>query len=85
VVGEVATTAPEHGPVLAEQVDLFAGEFETYLTPSDDVSGRHLALGLLALMYGGLTLARAVRGTPLSDEIIRACRSFGKTATRERG
>jgi hypothetical protein len=28
-------------------------------------------------MYGGLSLARAVKGTPLSDEILRACRMAG--------
>ena len=37
-----------------------------------------MALGLVALMYGGLSLARAVRGTPLSDEILKACRAVGK-------
>jgi TetR/AcrR family transcriptional repressor of nem operon len=35
---------------------------------------------MVALMYGGLTLARAVRGSELSDEILRACRAFGRLA-----
>ena len=37
---------------------------------------------LLALMIGGLSLARALRGTDLSDEVIRACRTLGAAAAR---
>lgn len=80
VIGEVATTAPEHAKVLAEQVDAFAHELNALLPTSDELSRRHLAIGLFALMYGGLGLARALRGTDLSDEIIKACRAFGRFA-----
>jgi TetR/AcrR family transcriptional repressor of nem operon len=41
---------------------------------------RHRALALVALMYGGLGLARALAGTPLSDEILKACRDFARQA-----
>lgn len=82
VVGEVATTAREHADVLGEQLDAFATELEPYLPVTDKLSSRHLALAMLALMYGGLSLARAVRGSELSDEIIRACRAFGRLAAR---
>jgi hypothetical protein len=34
-------------------------------------------------MYGGLSLARAMRGTPLSDDILKACRDFAREAFRE--
>lgn len=77
VVGEVATTAHEHGPVLAEQLDAMARELELHLPEERALSRRYLALGLVALMVGGLSLARAVRGTPLSDEILKACRAMG--------
>lgn len=80
VIGEVATTAPEHGEVLAEQVDAFASELEQLLPALSDLPKRHLAIGLFALMYGGLGLARATRGTDLSDEVIKACRAFGRFA-----
>ena len=43
---------------------------------------RALALGLVALMYGGLSLARTLRGTALSDEVIRARRALGVAAAR---
>ncbi len=82
VVGEVATTAGEHRDVLAEQVEAFAGELQGYLRTNDVLQRRHLALGLLALMYGGISFARALRGTPLSDEMIRACRAFGRIVVR---
>ena len=82
VVGEIATTAGEHRDVLAEQVEAFAGELQGYLRTNDVLQRRHLALGLLALMYGGISLARALRGTPLSDDMIRACRAFGRIVVR---
>jgi TetR/AcrR family transcriptional regulator, transcriptional repressor for nem operon len=80
VVGEVATTAPEHRKVLAEQVETFAEELQRLLPRSDRLAPRHLAIGLLALMVGGLGLARALRGSALSDEVIKACRGFGRVA-----
>jgi TetR/AcrR family transcriptional regulator, transcriptional repressor for nem operon len=82
VVGEVATTAPEHREVLGEQVDAFARELQALLPRGDRLAPRQLAIGLLALMVGGLGLARALRGSPLSDEVIKACRAFGRVALR---
>lgn len=41
---------------------------------------RQRALALVALMYGGLGLARALAGTPLSDEILKACRDLARQA-----
>jgi TetR/AcrR family transcriptional repressor of nem operon len=82
VVSEVATTAREHRDVLAEQVESFAAELRSHLPKGDGLQPRHLAIGLLALMVGGLGIARALRGTALSDEVIKACRAFGRVALR---
>ena len=82
VMGEVATTSPAHGEVLGEQVDAFASELQQLLPKGDRLPPRQVALGLLALMVGGLGVARAVRGTALSDEVIKACRAFGRLALR---
>jgi TetR/AcrR family transcriptional repressor of nem operon len=82
VVGEIGTTAPEYGAVLAEQVEAVGARLEEYLPKGRASSRRALALGLVALMVGGLSLARALRGTALSDEVIRACRSLGAAAAR---
>ncbi|MEO7112490.1 MAG: TetR/AcrR family transcriptional regulator [Polyangiaceae bacterium] len=79
VVGEIGATAPEHSEVLAEQIASLAKEMEKHLPEEKgELTPKHLALGLVALMYGGLSFARAVRGTPLSDEVLKACRAVGK-------
>jgi TetR/AcrR family transcriptional regulator, transcriptional repressor for nem operon len=81
VVGEVGSTAPEYHVVLSEQVAALAKEMEKHLPEeAHELSPKLLALGLVALMYGGLSLARAVRDTSLSDEVLKACRALGKLA-----
>jgi TetR/AcrR family transcriptional repressor of nem operon len=82
VVGEIATTAHAHRDVLAEQVEALVRELGAHVPRGAQRSRRRVALGLFALMYGGLGLARALRGTALSDEVIAACRAFGHTALR---
>jgi TetR/AcrR family transcriptional repressor of nem operon len=81
VVGEIATTAPEHATVLRDQIAALASQFEKHLA-AGKVSRRYLALGLIAMMYGGLSLSRALRGTELSDEILKACRAVGALAAK---
>jgi TetR/AcrR family transcriptional repressor of nem operon len=82
IVGEVATGAPEHQPALARQIEQLTAELAGHLPRSGALPRRHLALALVALMYGGLSLARALRGTPLSEELLRACRALGIFAAR---
>ena len=77
VTSEVATTAEAHRPVLTEQVGLLVGTLQAHL-PATLRAPRLTAVALLALMYGGLSLARALRGTALSDEILQACRALGR-------
>jgi TetR/AcrR family transcriptional regulator, transcriptional repressor for nem operon len=77
VIGEVSTQSPEHRRVVAEEVDALARQLATHVRGGPRESKRSQALALIALMYGGLTLARALSGTDLSDEILRACRAFG--------
>lgn len=74
IVGEVATTAPEHREAVAETLDLLVKRM------TELVKSRRVALGIVALMVGGLTLARATRGTAISDEVITACRSLAGSA-----
>jgi TetR/AcrR family transcriptional repressor of nem operon len=82
VVGEIGTTAGQHGKVLGEVVDALAKRVAEQLPRAQTGSARTVAIGLVALMVGGLSLARALRGTPLSDEVIRACRQLGAAAVR---
>ena len=82
VVGEIATTAPEHGVTLRAQIDGMAQLICTHLPDPGPLPGRHLALGLVALMYGGLSLSQALKGSPLSDEVLKACRALGVHAAK---
>lgn len=68
VVGEIATSAPEHGEVLAEVLE------ELIARLTKEVGDRKRAVGIAATMIGGLTLARATKGTALSDEILSGSR-----------
>jgi TetR/AcrR family transcriptional repressor of nem operon len=77
VVGEAAQAGSVVRDALAEELarnaealgELLGGERR-----------RQRALALVALMYGGLGLARALAGTPLSDEILKACRDLARQA-----
>jgi TetR/AcrR family transcriptional repressor of nem operon len=82
IVGEVGTTAPEHAAALAGEVDTLAAALAAHAPAGPTLSRRTLALGLIGLMYGGLSLARALRGTELSDELLKACRALGSWAVR---
>jgi TetR/AcrR family transcriptional repressor of nem operon len=77
----IPATAPE---LARDDPDLrvaFAGEMEeivvvleSHLRQEGVESPRAEALATLSLMVGGLTLARALKDTPLSDEVLKACR-----------
>jgi len=82
VVGEIGTTAPEYHEALGEQVEAIAAGIEAELPASRPIGRRQLALGLTALMCGGLSIARALRGTALADEMLKACRALGTFAAR---
>jgi len=83
-VGEIGTTG-EYREVLHEQVAALSSALENMLPRTSDPPRRYLAIGLVALMYGGLSLSRALRGTPLSDDVLRACRALGALALRRAG
>jgi TetR/AcrR family transcriptional repressor of nem operon len=82
VVGEIGTTAPEHKEVVAELIESMSNAIAAELPASRQLGKRQLALGLIALMYGGLSLSRALRGTDLSEEMLKACRALGTLAGR---
>jgi TetR/AcrR family transcriptional repressor of nem operon len=82
VVGEVGTTASAHGVTLSDQIEALAAGIGELLPSQGTLPRRYVALGLVALMVGGLGLSRALRGTPLSDEVLKAARALGAQATR---
>jgi TetR/AcrR family transcriptional repressor of nem operon len=79
ITSEIATQHEAHREVLGEQFALLVRALEP-LVPGRTTSARTFALGMAALMYGGLSMARALGKTELSDEVLRACRSLGRLA-----
>jgi TetR/AcrR family transcriptional regulator, transcriptional repressor for nem operon len=83
VVGEVGTTVPEYRNVLGDCVDALARDLEALLPQTVRSSRRRAySLGVVALMYGGLALSRALVGSKLSDEVLTAARTVGIAALR---
>lgn len=82
IAGEVATRAPEHAPVVARELAAMSKALEPLLAPPPGISARQLSIALVALMFGGLTMARATRGSPFSDEVLKACRAVGRWIAR---
>jgi TetR/AcrR family transcriptional regulator, transcriptional repressor for nem operon len=73
----VAVLGEPYRGVVAEELEQFVAILQR---EAGDLGGRQLALGLLALMVGGLSLARATEGTPLSDAVLAASRALALAA-----
>ena len=58
---------------MADGVEEVVRMLTAHAPEAAQVSSRERALAALALCIGGLTMARALRGTPLSDELLAAC------------
>ncbi|ATB43836.1 TetR family transcriptional regulator [Cystobacter fuscus] len=86
---ETGCPMPSVAPEVAREGEPYRGALETELSHyvrsladllGSDAEHRQQALGLIALMYGALSLSRAVSGTPLSDELLRAARKLSERA-----
>jgi TetR/AcrR family transcriptional repressor of nem operon len=73
-LGELSRGSDATREVFAAEVGDLAGELSSRLEAGGLAKADREALAMLATMVGGLTLARALRGTELSDEVLRACR-----------
>jgi TetR/AcrR family transcriptional regulator, transcriptional repressor for nem operon len=73
--GEMANTTKTVRRALGSEIDAIAAEIATHEEEAGQARPRQEALATLAMMVGGLTLARALRETPLSDEVLKSCRS----------
>ncbi|WP_437945473.1 TetR/AcrR family transcriptional regulator [Sorangium sp. So ce296] len=58
---------------VVEAFEAAVREIEARAPAHGAATSRERALATMALCVGGLTLARALRGHPVSDEILRAC------------
>jgi TetR/AcrR family transcriptional repressor of nem operon len=82
LTGEVGSTAREHAAVLGEQIEALVEGLAEHLSLKGRDNRRQLSLGLCALMVGGLSLSRALAGTTLSDDMLKACRALGIDAVQ---
>ena len=73
-IGEIARADSSVREALAEEIGISVEELASHLREAgfDNPNGEGLAL--MSTMVGGLTLARALQGTPLCDEFLLACR-----------
>jgi TetR/AcrR family transcriptional repressor of nem operon len=61
-----------------------AGRISERLPATEGHAADEQALGLLALLVGGITLARAVADEAFADQILAACRGFVETGLAEK-
>jgi len=76
-LSDISVLGEPYQKAFAEEVEALAAGLGDVAGP---LGGKELALGLFALMVGGLSLARATAGTPLSDAILTASRALAYAA-----
>jgi TetR/AcrR family transcriptional repressor of nem operon len=82
-LSELPQSGPKAQAALAEQLEALIAELAARLPQPDAEERRQRALGTFAQCVGGLTLARALGDTPLSEELLRACRRMLIPARRK--
>lgn len=75
---EVARGGEPYRGALARELAGFVDSLAQLL--GGGAAARERAIGLIALMVGSLSLARALAGTPLGDDFLRAARRFAEKA-----
>jgi TetR/AcrR family transcriptional repressor of nem operon len=78
---EVAREGEPYRSALEKELSGFVSSFANMLDAGAE--SREKALGLTALMYGALSLSRAVAGTRLSDEILQAGKKLSEQVLAE--
>jgi len=81
ITSEVAREGEPYRDVLEGELSGFIHSLGELIGPGE--KSREKALALMALMYGALSLARAVHGTRLSDEFLEAAKKFGAQALND--
>jgi TetR/AcrR family transcriptional repressor of nem operon len=76
MLSEVARADEPTRRALASVIDTRARELARRSPEEGPASARQRAFATLALCIGGLALARAMRGHPASDQVLRACRQW---------
>lgn len=76
ILSSVAIGPPEVKTALTDALQLRVAAYEAHSPAIAGVSSRERAVAATALTIGGLLLARACAGHPMSDEILSACRRW---------
>ena len=76
VLSEIAAAPDEVRRAFAEALELRVRTFEAQVSPVAGGTARERALATMALTIGGLLLARAAGGSPLSEEMLAACKKW---------
>jgi TetR/AcrR family transcriptional regulator, transcriptional repressor for nem operon len=79
---EVARAGEPYRSALEKELSDFVSSLANMLDAGEE--SREKAIGLIALMYGALSLSRAVADTRLSDEFLRAGKKLGEEVLAER-
>jgi TetR/AcrR family transcriptional repressor of nem operon len=85
VLSEVGTASCEVRRAFAEALGIRVAAFEPHVPATAAVTSRERALATMALTIGGLLLARAAQGNPISDEMISACRKWALPESEQPG
>ncbi|RKH47337.1 TetR/AcrR family transcriptional regulator [Corallococcus sicarius] len=75
ITADVSRAGEPYRSALEAELEGFVQSFAELLGPG--ARNREKALAAIALMYGALSLSRAVRGTKLGDELLDAARRRG--------
>jgi TetR/AcrR family transcriptional regulator, transcriptional repressor for nem operon len=81
-VADISREGRSYRAVLSSTIDGFATELGRLLGGGPTARAR--ALGLIALMYGGLSMARALGKSTLSSELLAAARAAARAALARR-
>lgn len=84
-VSEIANAGDTVRSAFASEVDAIVGEMTIHEEEAGFLRPRDEAFAALAIMVGGMTLARALEGTPQSDEVLKACRRHIGRSLEEQG
>lgn len=75
---EVEKAGEPYRSALEEELDGWVRTYAALL--GKGAKNRQLAVGMVAMMYGALSLSRAVAGTRLSDEFLKGAKVLGEQA-----
>jgi len=81
LAADAARLGPEPQAVFQERIRQLLATMTPALEPADDFSAHERALALLALYVGGLALSRVTNGTPLSNQMLLACRKQARESS----